>query len=76
IAAKDILGAPIFEEVAAQLIELLSGRVIVAHNASFDLRFLDAELDRLDYWRGDPWVSACTMLLARRHLGGGLSLGD
>lgn len=76
IAAKDILGAPIFEEVAAQLIELLSGRVIVAHNASFDLRFLDAELDRLDYWRGDPWVSACTMLLARRHLGGGLSLAD
>lgn len=76
ISAKDVLGAPIFEEVAAQLIELLSGRVIVAHNASFDLRFLDAELDRLGYWRGDPWVSLCTMLMARRHLGGGLSLAD
>lgn len=76
IAARDILGAPLFEQVAGQLVELLTGRVVVAHNASFDLRFLNAELDRAGYWPGAAIVHACTLRLARRHLGGGLALAD
>lgn len=76
ISAREIIAAPIFERVAAELLELLSGRVVVAHNASFDLRFLNAELDRIDYRRADDFVTACTMRLARTHLGSGLALAD
>lgn len=38
--------APRFRDVAPRLVALLEGRVVVAHNASFDLRFLVAELAR------------------------------
>ena len=37
---------------------------LVAHNASFDRRFLDAELDRIQ--RDYTGVFACSMLIARR----------
>lgn len=50
--------------------------MIVAHNASFDLRFLDAELGRAGYWGSAPWVSVCTMRLARTYLGSGTTLAD
>jgi DNA polymerase III epsilon subunit-like protein len=40
-----LAGAPAFEEVAAPLLALMEGAAIVAHNASFDLGFLAAELE-------------------------------
>jgi DNA polymerase III subunit epsilon len=38
---------PLFAAVAAELLEFLSGAELLIHNASFDLGFLDAELERL-----------------------------
>ncbi|WP_217702970.1 exonuclease domain-containing protein [Microbacterium tenebrionis] len=76
ITAREILSAPQFAGIAGDLIDLLTGRVIVAHNASFDLRFLDAELGRAGYWGSAPWVSVCTMRLARTYLGSGTTLAD
>jgi len=76
IRAADVRSAPTFADIAAELVELLSGRVVVAHNASFDQRFLLAELDRIAYWapQFDP---LCTMRLARDILpGAGRSLAD
>lgn len=46
IRGADVMPAPEFADVAAHLVELLRGRVIVAHNARFDLAFLFAELTR------------------------------
>src|SRR3954467_7200996 len=46
IAAGEVLGAPTFAEIAPYLNTLLSGRVVVAHNALFDLRFLAREFGR------------------------------
>jgi len=43
--AKD---APPFSEVADDIVHRLAGHVLVAHNASFDIRFLEAEFERLD----------------------------
>src|SRR5690554_1237660 len=40
ISASDVLFAPTFGQVAGQLSEMLSARILVAHNVTFDLRFL------------------------------------
>ncbi len=40
IAAADVAEAPDFAEVSDRILEVLAGRVVVAHNASFDMRFL------------------------------------
>lgn len=76
ISAREILAAPTFGDIADELIDLVSGRVIVAHNASFDMRFLAAELSRANYWPGSELAHVCTMRLARTYLGGGGSLSD
>jgi DNA polymerase III subunit epsilon len=59
--------APSIESVLPSLVEFLRGTVFVAHNASFDFRFLNHDLDRLGYERieGPP---VCTARLARRVL--------
>jgi DNA polymerase III subunit epsilon len=75
IKSADVLDAPSFADIAPDLIALLSDRVIVAHNASFDSRFLVAELERLGYW--PAFESLCTMQLAREFIpGAGRSLQD
>jgi DNA polymerase-3 subunit epsilon len=77
IRAADIMSAPTFEEIAPRLVELLSGRVIVAHNASFDTRFLLAELKRISYEPPPALRAMCTMQLAQELLpGAGRSLAD
>ena len=39
---------PLFGAVADELIEFLAGAEVIAHNAPFDVGFLEAELQRLD----------------------------
>lgn len=77
INAADVLDAPVFADVAEHLVELLRGRVLVAHNARFDLGFLTAELSRAGFEHPPELESFCTMLLARELLSGaGRSLAD
>lgn len=76
LVAADIRRAPTFAQIAGQLLALLDGRLLVAHNVAFDLLFLAAEFDRLDVTlpvaRSD---CLCTMALARDFLrGSGRSL--
>jgi DNA polymerase-3 subunit epsilon len=56
--------APGCEEVMAEFADFIAGSPLVAHNASFDKRFLEAELERAgaDY----SGQFACSMLVARR----------
>ncbi|MCF2946976.1 3'-5' exonuclease [Paraglaciecola aquimarina] len=57
-------GQPSCEEVMQQFADFIQGFNLVAHNSSFDKRFLDAELTRISrYYQGD---FACSMLIARR----------
>lgn len=44
ITARDVLRAPIFDDLVPRLLRCLRGRTIVAHNLSFELGFLEAEL--------------------------------
>ncbi len=52
------------EEVMLAFAEFIEGFNLVAHNASFDFRFLDAELNRVRYKQRENF--ACSMLIARR----------
>ncbi len=77
IRAADVLGAPSFSDVASRVVDLLDGRVAVAHNAAFDSRFLFAELERagIGVWSRPSFL--CTMQLARHFLpGSGRALAD
>lgn len=57
--------APRFADIAAQLAGVLEGRVFVAHNATFDWRFISTEMQRAT---GRPLdgTRLCTVKLARR----------
>ncbi|PBC38108.1 3'-5' exonuclease [Rhodococcus sp. ACPA4] len=60
-----LAGAPRFEDIAEEFADLLSGRTMVAHNASFDYGFLDAEFQRAGF--GTPIEKRlCTLALSRR----------
>ena len=56
--------APSIKEVMNKLKVFLAQHHLVAHNASFDSRFLDAELDRINHKRKNEF--ACSMLTSRR----------
>ena len=50
ITARDVYGAPRFAEVAASILaDSLRGRVLVAHNLSFEAQFLMGEFARLGH---------------------------
>ena len=60
----DVAGAPAFEALAPALLEVLTGRLLVAHNADLDLRLLGAALAGTGRLRGVPG-HLCTLRLAR-----------
>ena len=59
--------APTFREIAPRLLEMLEGRIFVAHNATFDWNFICAEVERATGERLEG-ERLCTVRLARRLL--------
>ena len=58
INSEDLREAPRFYEIADKLLEFLTGRVLVAHNARFDYSFLKAEFAQIDIkYRTKPLCS-------------------
>jgi len=65
ITDRMVRDAPVFRTVAPALVKALDGAVLVAHNASFDLSFISAELRAVGYNPpANPVVD--TLALARR----------
>lgn len=69
INARDVFDAPTFEDIAGQVVQLVAGRVPVAHNLPFDAGFLRSEFTRI----GSPVdvaadLGLCTMRLAGTYL--------
>lgn len=60
--------APKFYEIAKKVIELTSGTTFVAHNVSFDYRFIQQEYLRLGYEYKRKTM--CTVKLGRKYLPG------
>ena len=61
LTASDLEAAPTFAEIAPALATRLNGAVLIAHNASFDVRMLDQEFQRasLPFDGGTPFCT-CT----------------
>ncbi|MEZ5333601.1 MAG: 3'-5' exonuclease [Thermoanaerobaculia bacterium] len=74
ITNRDVRHAPRLAEVAGALLDVLCGRVIVAHNAAFDLAFLQRALVAAGH--DVPLPHLCTMGLLDRLTGRRLALED
>ena len=67
ITATMVEMAPTFDEIAGVLLEHLDGSVLVAHNLSFDQRFLSQEFASIGVdW--DPGAGICTLALTHESL--------
>jgi DNA polymerase III subunit epsilon len=64
ISNEMLKGQPCCEKVMSEFSEFISGHNIVAHNASFDRRFLDFELKRAK--RVYEGACCCSLLVSRR----------
>lgn len=65
LTAEMLEGQPVFADIVGDLIDLLRGRTLVAHNVAFDYSFLTAEAEMVDAQL--PIDSAmCTVELSRR----------
>lgn len=64
ITNKMLSTAPTIAEAMGELKNFIGSHHLVAHNASFDSRFLDAEFDRIKHKRKNEF--ACSLLMSRR----------
>lgn len=69
IQARDLLDAPKFDDVADHVLRSVTGRTVVAHNASFDMRFLQRELSRAGYLIDTRPSALCSMRWAGALIG-------
>ena len=65
ITTEMVADAPEIDEVIGGFAKFLQGKMIVAHNASFDVRFLNNALRRANLGRVDRYV--CTMRMFRGY---------
>ena len=80
-AAEDIHGItadflqdkPVFKQVADEILDFIGDATLVAHNASFDIDFLNSEMDlkkrgRSDYFSGLSTIPAVLGLSSMYHM--------
>jgi DNA polymerase-3 subunit epsilon len=67
ITDSDVADAPIFKDISGKIVEFISGKTLVAHNAVFDLAFLRSEMTRAG-WK-IPYLNAiCTLEASNYYL--------
>lgn len=70
ITIEHLEGAPLFSDIADEFLEFIGDAPLVIHNAEFDLRFLNAELARLEREALPPTRGIDTVAMARRRFPG------
>jgi DNA polymerase-3 subunit epsilon len=70
LSAEFLGDKPLFGEVAGELVDFLGDAPLIAHNAAFDLGFLNAELERVERPSIPRARLVDTLLLARRKYPG------
>lgn len=66
ISNEFLADKPIFKDVVDEFIQFIDGANLVAHNASFDVKFLNAELARINYPALNDDLVIDTLKLARQ----------
>lgn len=66
ISNADLADKPTFRMIADEFIEFIDGAKLVAHNANFDIGFINAEFLRLDQPLIEPARIIDTLAMARR----------
>jgi len=66
ISAADLAGKPTFPEIAEEFMAFVDGARLVAHNANFDINFINAEFARLGHPPVVPDLVVDTLALAKR----------
>ena len=69
ITSSMVSTAPLFQDVINDVFRMINGRVLIAHQFSFDARMLIQEFNRADT-EGDLGKGFCTMIASRRLLSG------
>jgi DNA polymerase-3 subunit epsilon len=66
ISAADLADKPSFADIAEEFIEFIDGAHLVAHNAGFDIAFINAELARLGHPSVEQNRVIDTLAIAKR----------
>jgi DNA polymerase-3 subunit epsilon len=66
ISAADLLDKPHFDQIAEEFLAFIDGAKLIAHNAAFDISFINAELDRLGHLPVAQDRVVDTLAIARR----------
>jgi DNA polymerase-3 subunit epsilon len=66
ISNSDLADKPVFGDIASEFIEFIDGAKLVAHNANFDIGFINAEFTRLGGALVEPARVVDTLAIARR----------
>jgi DNA polymerase-3 subunit epsilon len=66
ISAADLADKPTFADIAEEFIDFIDGAHLVAHNAGFDIAFINAELGRLGQPAVDQGRVVDTLAIAKR----------
>lgn len=66
ISNEDLADKPVFRDIAGDFLEFFAGAKLVAHNANFDMGFVNAELARLGHPPIGPELVIDTLAIARR----------
>ena len=66
ISMADLQGKPSFPDIVGDFLAFIDGAHLVAHNAGFDINFINAEFGRLGHPPVDPELVIDTLAIARR----------
>lgn len=66
ISNESLADKPTFPEIAEEFLQFIEGAKLVAHNAMFDIGFLNAELERINQIPISTDIVIDTLVLARR----------
>lgn len=70
LKTEDLVDMPLFERRAPEFLTFIGGDPLIIHNAQFDIKFLNAELERVPLPLLDLGRTIDTLTLARRKFPG------